>query len=95
MTHPRLTFRLHAVRRMIERRIGVEEVRLVVETGKIVETYPDDSPYATNQLRLGWVDDSPIHVVVASDSDGDWLVVTAYEPDPDRWDDGFARRTRP
>jgi len=38
----RLIFRLHAIRRTYERGIGVEDVRYVVETGEVVEEYPDD-----------------------------------------------------
>jgi hypothetical protein len=41
---PELIFRLHAVRRMFERRITVEDVRTAVESGETIEQYPDDTP---------------------------------------------------
>jgi hypothetical protein len=88
----RLIFRVHALNRMFERGITVEDVRSVVTNGEAIQSYPDDKPYPS-RLVLGWRAERPIHVVVAEDSEADILiVVTAYEPDPAQWDAGFKRK---
>ncbi len=48
-----LLFRAHALERMFERRVTVEEVRLVLETGKKIENYPHDRPYPPINDRMG------------------------------------------
>jgi len=88
----RLIFRVHALNRIFERGITVEDVRSVVTNGEAIQSYPDDKPYPS-RLVLGWRAERPIHVVVAEDSEADILiVVTAYEPDPAQWDAGFKRK---
>jgi hypothetical protein len=88
----RLVFRLHALERMFERRITVEDVRAVVSEGELVQNYPEDKPYPS-RLVLGWRGTRPIHVVVAEDiEDSILIIVTAYEPDPIQWDSGFKRK---
>lgn len=53
-TLPKLVFRVHAVRRMAERRVTVDEVRAALVQGETIEDYPDDTPYPS-RLVLGWV----------------------------------------
>ena len=43
----RLTFRIHAVRRMFERGITDGDVREILAAGETIEEYPDDTPYAS------------------------------------------------
>ena len=88
----RVVFRLHAIRRMYERGIGVEDVRHVLATGRIIEEYPNDSPYPSC-LILGSAGLRPVHVVVALNSlEHETIVITVYEPDPARWEPGLGRR---
>jgi hypothetical protein len=88
----RIIFRVHALARMFERRIGVGDVRAAIAHGEVIQTYPDDRPYPS-RLLLGWIGSRPLHVVVAEDAEDDILiVVTAYEPDPVQWDSGFMRK---
>lgn len=90
-----LVFRVHALERMFQRGITPEDVREVLKAGATIESYPDDRPYPS-RLVLGWRDERPLHVVVADDDEGDrTIVISAYEPEPDRWDDRFERRTEP
>ena len=94
LTDRRVIFRLHAVRRMFQRRITHRDVHQVLETGEVLEQYPHDTPYPS-RLLLGWRDARPLHVVVAEDSEaGTAIVVTVYEPDPVRWDSDFRRRVQ-
>jgi len=88
----RYIFRVHAVRRMFERRISRDDVRHVVEYGRVVEDYPDDKPYPS-RLMLGYCGEKPIHVVLADNFSADErIIITAYEPDPKQWDAHFMRR---
>ncbi|HVC32494.1 MAG TPA: DUF4258 domain-containing protein [Chloroflexota bacterium] len=88
----RLVLRVHAVRRMWQRGITRADVWHVLETGQVVQNYPDDVLYPS-RLVLGWRDLRPIHVVVADDSSNHLtIVITAYEPDPSEWEPGYVRR---
>jgi len=49
----KLTFRVHALERMFDRRISVEDVLDVLERGEIIEQYPDDQPYRAASCSAG------------------------------------------
>jgi uncharacterized protein DUF4258 len=59
MAHEPLIFRVHAIQHMPQRGINVEDVRQVLDTGEVIENYPDDCPYPS-ALVLGWVRGQPI-----------------------------------
>lgn len=87
-----LIFRVHAIRRIFQRRISKDDVRQILETGETIETYPHDTPYPS-QLVLGWRNARPLHVVAAENAEsGETIVITAYEPDSEEWELGFKRR---
>lgn len=87
-----LEFRLHAVQRMFERGVSADDVRQVIQTGKIIEDYPEDKPFPS-RLILGFVERKPLHVVLAVDrGENRAIVITVYAPDPDLWEPGFERR---
>ena len=90
MAVERLIFRVHALQRMAPRGISVEDVRQILETGEVIEDYPDDFPYAS-ALVLGRIGGRALHVVVAS-TPAEKIVITVYEPDPARWDADLKRR---
>ena len=88
----RVFWQRHALERMIERRIRREDVIAVVLSGEIIEEYPDDKPFPS-ALYLGRRDAGPLHVVIAFDaSDRVLHVITAYEPDSDRFGPDFRAR---
>ena len=92
MSQARTTFRVHALQRMFERNISVEEVESVLKSGLVIEDYPTDFPYPS-RLLLGWNKNRPLHVVEAINRmDNESIVVTAYQPDPAAWDGEFKRR---
>lgn len=89
-----LIFRLHAVERMFERGISTENVRQVIQSGKVIEDYPNDAPFPSC-LMLGHVRKKPLHVVLAIDKEANRaIIITVYEPDPIQWEPGFERRRR-
>ena len=92
MSLDHLTFRVHAIQRMFQRQINIDDVRHVLATGEVIEDYPDDIPYPS-RLVLGWCQSRPIHLVVAENAETqETIVVTVYQPDPTQWETGFRRR---
>jgi hypothetical protein len=91
----KLVYRLHAVRRMLQGRIGESAIRKGIETGEVIATFPKDQPYPS-RLLLGWSEGLPLHVLIAENSiDREMIVITVYQPDPDLWEPDFRkRRTR-
>lgn len=89
----KLVFRQHAIRRMFERSISVADVEQALATGRVIESYPDDTPYPSS-LMLARVDGRPLHLVFAANGD-ERIIVTVYEPDPVLWSEDFSRRMRP
>ena len=77
---------------MFERKISEADVVQVLTTGKIIEDYPTDQPYPSC-LKLGFVKNRPLHVVTGEATDEATIVIiTVYEPDPERWEHGFEKR---
>lgn len=89
-----LIFRVHAIQRMFQRRISLDDVYHVLATGEVIEDYPHDIPYPS-RLVLGWCGPRPIHVVAADNVETkETIVITVYEPDLTQWEAGFKRRKR-
>ena len=71
----------HALERMIERGISRRDVKEVLRRGEIIEEYPNNKPYPS-ALFLGWINDEPLHVVIAFESfNKRCFIVTVYRPD--------------
>ena len=82
----------HAVRRLFERSLNIEDVVEVIRNGVVVADYPDDRPFPST-LLLGFVGSVPLHLVVAFDIRvGRCHIVTAYVPDAVRWSEDFKTR---
>ena len=87
-----IAYRLHAIQRMFERNVNTEELRQIIDKGKVIERYVNDSPYPS-KLILGIVNNRPLHVVVNENKEGNNIVViTVYEPDPRKWIKNDVRR---
>ena len=92
MADVRLVFRVHAIQRMFLRSISDVDVRHALETGEIIQEYPEDQPYPS-RLVLGWSGSQPIHLVVADNVDEQVIIViTVYRPAPGQWDTDFRRK---
>lgn len=69
-----------------------EEVCETILSGKIVEDYPKDLPYPNCLIYGRTLKARPLHIVCAYAEDVDKvIIITAYQPNPDRWID-FERR---
>lgn len=88
----KINYRIHAVERMFERGISVQEIRAALEFGEIIESYVDEAAYPA-RLVLAGKGKRRLHVVAADNVAGDEsIVITAYRPERERWSDDFKRR---
>ena len=84
----------HAVRQMFARKISRVEVSELLRNGEAIEEYKDDKPFPS-YLVLGFVGGRALHVVVAVERKSQKChIVTAYDPNPDIWEEGFKKRRR-
>jgi hypothetical protein len=75
---------------MLDWDVDPADVAAVLATGETIEEYDDGS-----RLVLGRRGVRPLHVVSAEVMEDTTVVITVYEPSPDRWDATFrARRAR-
>ena len=89
----KILFLPHAVQQMArpECMISTAEVRQILDTGAMIEDYPDD-PRGHSCLLLGHGNNGrPIHVVCAPKAEY-LAIITAYLPSPDAWGDDFRTR---
>ena len=87
----------HARREMKQEEFGeiVErEVSEAIANCELLEEYPEDKPYPS-ALFFGMTKaNRPIHVVSAYNAAAQQaIIVTVYEPDPERWENHRRRRT--
>jgi hypothetical protein len=75
------------------RRIGADEIESAIQHGTIIEDYPDD-PRGPSCLVLGHAGARPIHVVCGRIEAEEILIITAYQPEADEWEPGWAKRRR-
>lgn len=87
-----ITYTGHALRRMFERGLTKSEVVTTIQSGEVIADYPDDQPHPS-QLRLGWVCQKAVHIVVSREPEqGACYVITAYYPSLNIWHDDFKTR---
>jgi hypothetical protein len=66
--------------------IKILEVHEAVISGKIIESYPEDEPYPSCLVYGRTSRNRPLHIVCAYGKEDDIaVVVTVYQPDPDKW----------
>jgi hypothetical protein len=89
-----IEWRKHILERLVERKISQESVINVLTEGKQIEDYPDDKPFPC-ALFLGFIDEQPLHVVVALDKVAKWVyIITAYEPNLEYFESDFKTRRK-
>ena len=80
----------HSLKRLIERGIELARVKQAIMHGEIIEDYPEDYPYPSC-LILGMAE--RLHVC-AGVGDGCLWLITAYEPDPAKWETDLRTRKK-
>lgn len=81
----------HVVARLQERGIEPSDIKNCIATGRIIEDYPDDYPYPSCLVLGSAVNRKMLHVVIGVGEGYLWLI-TAYYPDPLKWNDDFSIR---
>ena len=71
--------------RFRQRGLKVKDIRYAVNNGEIIEQYPEDFPFPSCLIFGKAADEKIIHVVM-SDEGKMSRIITAYYPDPDKWD---------
>ena len=85
-------FSKHAVDQSILRRISFQELLEAIETGEIIEDYPDDK-YGPSCLIFGvTIIERPIHTQCSYPSRPLLKIITLYEPDEEQWIDFKVRK---
>ena len=75
----------HLQLRTRDHKIKYDDVINVIVAGEIIEQYPEDYPYPSC-LVLGYTQDrNHLHVVCGVGNGILWLI-TAYFPDPNKWE---------
>ena len=75
----------HCFERMQERDISINDVETCLQTGEIIEDYPDDFPHPSC-LIFGYTKKNKIlHIVVGSNGDTIFFI-TAYYPNTDKFE---------
>lgn len=78
-------FSRHALKRVVERNIGDQEIRQAGAQAYIIEDYPDDK-YSPSCLLLGFTQTGrPLHIQVSLAETELVKIITIYEPDPSEW----------
>ena len=78
----------HARKRLLERSIALDDIKIAVFNGEIIRQYEDDRPFPSC-LILGLTKNNK-HIHVVASIDNEYLhIITAYYPDTSVWDADF------
>ena len=85
----------HSNMRLDERGLSREKTLVSIENCEIIEEYKDDYPLPSC-LCLGYdKENNPIHSVIGIDKENKNIrIITAYYPDPSRWESDFKKRRK-
>jgi hypothetical protein len=84
---------VHCLERSIERSVEVEDIEFAIESGEIIEYYPEDK-YGPSCLILGYTKKRrPLHIQCSIQPV--WIV-TCYDPSEkkEKWSKDFRRRIK-
>jgi uncharacterized protein DUF4258 len=92
VNNPKITFRVHAVQRMFERKISMRNISQVLQSGETVEDYSAEMP-EPSRLILGFQGKRPFHIVASENQKtSEITIITVYIPDPSKWNKDFKGR---
>jgi len=86
-------YSLHALDQSIRKGIAGEEIEEAVESGEVIEDYPDDK-YGPSCLVFGRTREGrPLHIQCTHPKRRRVKIITVYEPEPEHWIEFRKRRT--
>jgi len=81
----------HCLERMSERDISRDEVKECIESGEIIENYPDDYPHPSCLIMGKTKGKKVLHVVCGTN--GEYLyLITSYIPNREHFSEDMKRR---
>lgn len=83
----------HAKKKYNERGITTLNIIECVNSGEIIEDYPTDKPFPSCLILGTTKEGKPVHAVIADNGEY-FVVVTAYWPSLDKWENDFKTRKR-
>lgn len=86
-----VVWRDHAMKRLRERKITRDDVRSAIYNGEIIEDRPDDIPTPCCLIFGSNVKGRYLHVICGV-LDDMVFIISAYYPDPDRWESDLMTR---
>jgi|SRR5438128_1971469 len=92
-TQKRILYLPHAVRQMSrpDRMITTSEVRRAIQTGEVIEEYPEDLRGHSCLILGSGTEKRPLHIVCSPKPEF-LAIITAYLPNDDEWEDNFSKR---
>ena len=81
----------HVLARLQERGIEPSDIKNCIATGRIIEQYPSDYPYPSCLVLGVTMEEIALPGVVGVGAGYLWLI-TAYYPDPLKWNEDFSIR---
>lgn len=82
---------LHLLDRLRKRNISVSDVINGIQSGEIIEQYPDDYPHPSCLVFGKSINQKALHIVCGTDGQYLWII-TAYYPDIDKWENDLKTR---
>ncbi|WP_085022154.1 DUF4258 domain-containing protein [Anaerovibrio sp. JC8] len=93
-----IEYKVHCQKRMLERDISRKDIANCIMNGEIIEDYPlagenksDKSFPACLILGINVSEDTVLHVVVGYNGHK-IIIISAYHPDKDHWEDDYKTR---
>ena len=81
----------HCLERIQERDISIKDVECCLQTGEIIEDYPDDFPHPSCLIFGYTKENKALHIVVGSNGDTIFFI-TAYYPNTDKFETDLKTR---
>ena len=76
----------HLLTRIRQRSIRLEDIKIAIANGEIIEQYPTDYPFPSCLIN-----GENIHIV-CSIGNGYLYIITAYRPSSEKWETGGRKR---
>ena len=83
----------HALNRMEDNQISMDDICSGIDTGKIIEQYPEDYPLPSCLVLGHDCEQNYIHIVLALHQQSIRLI-TVYRPNNDKWLTGYEIRRK-
>lgn len=80
----KLKWSKHCLERMQERDISIDDVKNCIQTGEIIENYPNDFPHPSCLIFGYTINQKILHTIVGSDGET-LFFITAYYPSTDKF----------